>query len=133
MTLNIRNTKEVNTWERKYLWLIVRQSLMKAGWRDDPLVLQDLAKAIPIISGDGLPLLTENIFKTPHPFIWTLAPLHLLIFTLSAEHPLLLRYPPPTYCRFSYTGTWGTSQSICRDKKLLLPYLLWKHGYRPKK
>ena len=33
---------------------------MKAGWRDAALALRDLAKAIPIIIGNGLPLLTEK-------------------------------------------------------------------------
>ena len=33
---------------------------MKAGWWDAALALRDLAKAIPIIIGNGLPLLTEK-------------------------------------------------------------------------
>ena len=41
---------------------------MKAGWWDTTLVLRDLAEAIPIISGDGLALLTKNIFQTTYPF-----------------------------------------------------------------
>ena len=32
------------------------------GLKSTPLMLQDLAKAIPIISGKGLTLLTENSF-----------------------------------------------------------------------
>ena len=40
---------------------------MKAGWSDAPLVLQDLAKAIPVISDNELPLLTRNNFQTPSP------------------------------------------------------------------
>ena len=45
----------------------VRQSPMKAGWWDAPLALpfRDLAKAIPIISANELPLLTENNFQSP--------------------------------------------------------------------
>ena len=38
---------------------------MKAGWEDALLALRDLAKAIPIISGNGLSLLTKNSFQTP--------------------------------------------------------------------
>ena len=47
---------------------------MKAGWWDAPLALQDLAKAIPIINGNRLLLLTKNNFQilpllsVPHPF-----------------------------------------------------------------
>ena len=37
---------------------------MKASWWDAPLALQDLAKAIPIISDSRLSLLTENNFQT---------------------------------------------------------------------
>ena len=70
------------------MWLIVRHSPMKAGWWDSPLLLRDLAKAIPIISGNGLPLLTENNFQ-PSPTFY-LDPSHLLIFRLSVG-PL-----PPT-------------------------------------
>ena len=33
---------------------------MKAGWWDTPLALGDLAEVIPIISDNGLPLLTED-------------------------------------------------------------------------
>ena len=40
---------------------------MKAGWWDNPLVLRDLAETIPIISDNGLPLLTKNTFQTPTP------------------------------------------------------------------
>ena len=36
---------------------------MKADWWDAPLAFRDLAKAIPIISGNGLPLLTKNNFQ----------------------------------------------------------------------
>ena len=45
---------------------------MKAGWWDGPLALRDLAKAIPIISGNGLPLLTENNFQTLPLVYWYL-------------------------------------------------------------
>ena len=37
---------------------------MKAGCWDTPLTLRDLAEAIPIISDNRLPLLTENNFQT---------------------------------------------------------------------
>ena len=57
---------------------------MKAGWWDAPLVLLDLAKAIPIISGNGLPLLTENNFQTS-PLLF--GPPRLLIFRLSVGRP----------------------------------------------
>ena len=66
---------------------------MKAGWRDTHLVLRDLAKAIPIISANRLPLLTENNFKSP-PVIWTPLPI-LLIFRLSAgPSPFIMTAPP---------------------------------------
>ena len=52
----------------------------EAGWWDAPLVLLDLAKAIPIVSGNGLPLLTENNFQTS-PLLF--GPPRLLIFRLS--------------------------------------------------
>ena len=57
---------------------------MKAGWSDAPLVLQDLAKAIPVISDNELPLLTRNNFQTPSPPF---------IFWLSVGPPLILRTP----------------------------------------
>ena len=38
---------------------------MNVGWCDAPVALWDLAKAIPMISGNGLPLLIENNFQTP--------------------------------------------------------------------
>ena len=40
---------------------------MKAHWWDIPLVLRDLAEAIPIISDNGLQRLTESIFQNPLP------------------------------------------------------------------
>ena len=74
------------------MWLIVRHSPIKAGWWDASLLLWDLAKAIPIISGNRLPLLTENNFQTsPHLF----ERLCLLIFRLSVGPPLLLRPSRP--------------------------------------
>ena len=54
--------------ERENVWLIVRQLSKKGGWWDVSFVLQDLAKAIPIIRDNGLPILTENNFQTPLPF-----------------------------------------------------------------
>ena len=50
----------------KHVWLIVRHSPMKAGWWDAPPALRDLAKAIPIFSDNGLPLLTENWRASVH-------------------------------------------------------------------
>ena len=50
----------------KHVWLIVRHSPMKAGWWDAPLALRDLAKAIPIFSDNGSPLLTENWRASVH-------------------------------------------------------------------
>ena len=44
---------------------------MKADWWDAPLAFRDLAKAIPIISGNGLPLLTKNNFQI-FPFLFYL-------------------------------------------------------------
>ena len=73
------------------MWLIVRQLPMKTGWWNTPLALRDLAEAIPIISDNGLPLLTENNFQTPF-FIWTPC---LLIFRLFVGTPFLLK--PPYY------------------------------------
>ena len=64
----------------------------EAGWWDAPLVLLDLAKAIPIVSGNGLPLLTENNFQTS-PLLF--GPPRLLIFRSSVGRPLLLRPLPP--------------------------------------
>ena len=66
------------------MWLIDRQSPMKAGWWDAPLVLLYLAKAIPIISSNGLTLLTENNFQTS-PLLFE--PPRLLIFRLSVGCP----------------------------------------------
>ena len=65
---------------------------MKAGWWDSPLPLRDLAKAIPIISGNGLPLLTENNFQTrpSPPFIWTPPIYWYLAYLLDPSLP-----PPP--------------------------------------
>ena len=62
--------QEANTREGKHVGLIVRHSPMKVGWWDTPLPLRDLAKAIPIISGNGLPLLTKNNFQTPPPPVY---------------------------------------------------------------
>ena len=57
----------------KDVWLIVWQLLMKVGWWDIPLALRDLVEAIPIISHDGLPLVTGTNFHPPPtapPIIW---------------------------------------------------------------
>ena len=58
----------------KDVWLIVWQLLMKVGWWDIPLALRDLVEAIPIISHDGLPLVTGNNFQPPptatHPLLF---------------------------------------------------------------
>ena len=45
---------------------------MKAGWWDSVLALRDLTEATPIISDNGLPLLTENNFQTlpPSPLLF---------------------------------------------------------------
>ena len=60
--------------------------------------LQDLVEAIPIVSDNGLPILTENNFHSPS-FIWTP---RLLIFRLSVGPPHFLfmktpRAPPVPY------------------------------------
>ena len=47
------------------MWLIVRQLPMKLGCWDTPLAIRDLAEAIPIISENRLPLLTENNLQIP--------------------------------------------------------------------
>ena len=67
---------------------------MKAGWWDTPLALRDLAIAVPIITGNGLSLLTENNFQTTPPLL-LFGSLRLLIFRLSVGTPLLLS--PPYY------------------------------------
>ena len=69
--------------------------------------LQDLVEAIPIISDNGLPILTENNFHSPS-FIWTP---RLLIFRLSVGPPHFLfmktpRAPPPR------TPLFGTGDYI---------------------
>ena len=53
------------------------QSPMKAGWWDASLALWDLAKAFPISSGNGLPLLTENNIQTPSPLLLRPTPYYL--------------------------------------------------------
>ena len=68
----------------KDVWLIVWQLLMKVGWWDIPLALRDLVEAIPIISHDGLPLVTGNNFQPPP----------------TATHPLL--FGPPVYWHLAY-------------------------------
>ena len=70
---------------------------MEAGLRDAPLALRDSAKAIPIISDNGLPLLTENSFQILPFYLNHPLPLpRLLIFKLSVgPSPLLLRPPSP--------------------------------------
>ena len=66
---------------------------MRAGWWDAPLALRDLAKAIPIISGNGLSLLIENNFQNhPPPLLFAPPPPSLLIFRLSVGPP-----PPPPF------------------------------------
>ena len=59
--------KEANTREGKQVCLIDKQSPKEAGWWDAPLAFRESAKAIPIISGNVFPLLTENNFQTPPP------------------------------------------------------------------
>ena len=63
---------------------------MKAGCWDTPLALWDLAEAIPVISDNGLPLLTENNFQTPspHPHSFYLDPLYWYLRYLSDPPPL---------------------------------------------
>ena len=63
---------------------------MKAGWWDTPLALRESNQSNPIISGNGLPLLTENNFQTPLLFV----PLFIDI-RVSVGPPFLLRAPPP--------------------------------------
>ena len=71
-----------------------KAAAMKEDCWDTPLALQNLAKAIPIISENRLPLLTGNNFQTPPPPLLFWAPFsHLLIFRLSVRPPLLLRLP----------------------------------------
>ena len=52
------------------------------------LALRNLAKAIPIICGNALPLLTENIFQTLPPLRPFYLTSRLLIFRLSVGAPL---------------------------------------------
>ena len=61
---------------------------MKAGWWDSVLALRDLAEATPIISDNGLPLLTENNFQTLNPSLFYLGPLPFLLFWLPPPPPL---------------------------------------------
>ena len=87
------------------MWPIVRQLPMKAGWWDTSLALLDLAEAMPIISDNVLPLLTEKIFQTPHsnpPLLF--GPACLFIFTLSARPPL------PPFIKIPY---YLELQSMC--------------------
>ena len=60
---------------------------MEAGRWDAPLALRDSAKVIPIISGNGLPLLTENNFQTHPVFIWTPLPVYWYLGYLSDSPP----------------------------------------------
>ena len=94
---------------------------MKAGWWDASLALQDLAKAIPIISGNGLPLLTEINFQTPPPlpFIWT-AP-RLLIFRLSFGPPSP-PLPTPLYFELESTCNVYNFFIICNGVSVTITY-----------
>ena len=85
-------------WDEKHVWLS-----QAVGWWDVPLALKDLAKAIPIISGNGLPLLTESNFQTPLPCHFYLDPhppiywyLHYLLDSTPVYWYLgICRTPPP--------------------------------------
>ena len=77
-----KNTTHQNCKRDKKVWLIVRQSPMKASWWDAPLAPLSLRVA----TSD------REQFSDPPPFIWTP---HLLIFRLSVGPPLLFSKTPP--------------------------------------
>ena len=84
---------------------------MKAGWWDTTLVLRDLAEAIPIISGDGLALLTKNIFQTTYPFsLDHLVYVYWYLGYLSGRP--FIKTPPPTPPSLLF----GTETKTCSTK-----------------
>ena len=66
---------------------------MKAGCWDTLLALRDLAEAIPIISENQLPFLTENNFQPPFLF----GPPRLLIIRFYVGLPPFIKTLPPIF------------------------------------
>ena len=122
------------TRESKHVWLIVKQPPMKADWWDAPLALWDLAKAISIISGNGLPLLTENNFQTP-PTFYLDPPVYWYLGYLSDPPPPFIKTPLIIWnwrvkSKFStwisvkilenkILGKWHVSLSLVRNLELI--------------